>query len=151
MPKLCAYGWRCLEGFAGLWWTQASNGEGIAYDEQLEKHTFNSWNLPYNLPICIVLKLEDKFTKRWNMMLMDVYYAGALLNPYLKDNMDIQENDDMKHALNKVVHNLSVVPGVRFNDAKAELTEYEERRGPYNPLEALDFIKANLETTPMVA
>jgi hypothetical protein len=95
--------------------------------------------------------LEDKFTKRWNMMLMDVYYAGALLNPYLKDNMDIQENDDMKHALNKVVHNLSVVPGVRFNDAKAELTEYEERRGPYNPLEALDFIKANLETTPMVA
>jgi hypothetical protein len=46
---------------------------------------------------------------------------------------------------NRVGHKISVVLGVRFDDAMAELTEYEERRGPYSPVEALDIRKANLE------
>jgi hypothetical protein len=78
--------------------------------------------------------LEDNFTKRWDMMLMDVHYMGALLNLYLKDVLEIQENGDVKRALNRVVHNLSAVLGVQFNDTMAELTEYEECRGPYKPL-----------------
>jgi hypothetical protein len=34
---------------------------------------------------------------------MDLHYAGALLNPYLKDVLEIQENGDAKRALNRVV------------------------------------------------
>ena len=56
------------------------------------------------------------------MMLMDLYYAGALLNPYLKDVMAIHENG----ALNMVVHKLSTILRVQFNDAMAQLTKYEE-------------------------
>ena len=70
------------------------------------------------------------------MMLMDAHYLGALLNLYLKDVLEIQENGDVKCALNRVVHKLSAVLGVQFNDAMVELTEYEERQGPYKPLKA---------------
>jgi hypothetical protein len=67
--------------------------------------------------------LEDKFTKRWDMMLTDFYYAGALLNPYLKDVLEIQKNGDAKRALNRVVHKLNAVLGVQFNEAMAVLTQ----------------------------
>jgi hypothetical protein len=86
----------------------------------------------------MAMMLEENFTKKWDMMLIDLHYVGVLLNPYLKDVLEIQENSDTKRALNKVVHKLCILLGVRFNDAMAELTEYEERRGSYRPVEALD-------------
>jgi hypothetical protein len=89
--------------------------------------------------------LEENFTKRWDMMLMDLHYAGALLNLYLKDVLEIQDNSDAKCALNRVVHKLWAVLGVWFNDTMAELTEYKERQGPYNPVEAPDIREAHLE------
>jgi hypothetical protein len=68
-----------------------------------------------------------------------------LLNPYLKDVLEIQENGDAKCALNKVVRKLCPILGVQFNDAMAELTEYKERRGPYSPVEAPDIREAYME------
>jgi hypothetical protein len=53
-------------------------------------------------------------------------HAGALLNLYLKDVLEIQENGDAKRALIRTVHKLSAVLGVRFNDAMAELRKYKE-------------------------
>ena len=70
------------------------------------------------------------------MMVTDFHYAGALLNPYLKDVLEIQENSDAKRALNRIVRKLCTILGVGYNDAMAELTEYKEHRGPYSPLEA---------------
>ena len=104
----------------------------------LKKHIFNLWNPPFNLPARIAMMLEENFTTRWDMMVTDLHYVGRLLNLYLKDVLEIQENGDAKHALNKVVHKLCVILRVGFNDAMAELTEYEERQGPYSPLKALD-------------
>jgi hypothetical protein len=72
----------------------------------LKKHIFNLQNLPFNLPAHIAVMLEENFTKRWDMMLMDLHYAGALLNLYLKDVLEIQDNSDAKCALNRVVHKL---------------------------------------------
>jgi hypothetical protein len=89
--------------------------------------------------------LEENFTKRWNMMLTDLHYVGALLNPYLKDVLEIQENGDAKRALNRVVRKLCAIFEVGFNDAMAELTEYEERQGPYSPMEAPDIREAHME------
>jgi hypothetical protein len=96
----------------------------------LKKHIFNLRNPPFNLLARIVVMLEENCTKRWDMMLMDLHYAGALLNLYLKDVLEIQENSDAKRALNRAVHKLCAVLGVRFNDAMAELTENDECRGP---------------------
>jgi hypothetical protein len=50
--------------------------------------------------------------------------------------------------LKKHIFNLRNPPfnlRVGFNDAIAELTEYEERRGPYNPVEAPDIREAHME------
>jgi hypothetical protein len=111
----------------------------------LKKHIFNLRNPPFNLPTHIATTLEENFTKRWDMMVMDLHYAGALLNPYLKDVLEIQENGDAKRALNRVVCKLCAILRVGFNDAMAELTEYKERRGPYSPVEAPDIREAHME------
>jgi hypothetical protein len=111
----------------------------------LKKHIFNLRNPPFNLPRRIAATLEENFMKRWDMMVTDLHYASALLNSYLKDVMEIQENDDAKLALNRVVYKLCAILGVRFNDAMAELTEYEERQGLYSPVEAPDIREAHME------
>jgi hypothetical protein len=117
---------------------EAAMGRAWPTMNNLKKHIFNLWNPPFNLPGRILATLEEKFTKKWDMMVTDLHYACALLNPYLKDVMEIQENGDAKHALNKVVHKLCAILGVRFNDTMVELTEYEEHQGPYSLVEALD-------------
>jgi hypothetical protein len=111
----------------------------------LKKHIFNLRNPPFNLPVRIATTLEENFTKRWDMMLTDLHYAGALFNPYLKDVLEIQENGDAKRAFNRVVHKLCAILGVGFNDAMAKLIEYEERRGPYSPVEVPDIREAHME------
>ena len=57
----------------------------------LKKHIFNLRNPPFNLPGRIAATLEENITKEWDIMIIDLYYVGALLNPYLKDVMEIQE------------------------------------------------------------
>ena len=121
----------------------------MAYN--LKKRIFNLRNPLFNLPRCIVVMLEGNFTKKWDMMVMDLYYVGALLNMYLKDVLEIQENGDTKHALNRVVHKLCVILRVRFNDAIAELIEYEERQGPYSPVETPGYMRGSHGTALMVA
>jgi hypothetical protein len=111
----------------------------------LKKHIFNLWNPPFNLPACIAVTLEENFTKRWDMMLTDLHYAGALLNPNLKDVLEIQENGDAKRVLNRVVHKLCTVLGIQINDAMAELTKYKECQGPFSPVEAPDIQEAHME------
>jgi hypothetical protein len=124
---------------------EAAMGRAWLTMNNLKKHIFNLRNPPFNLPVRIATTLEENFTKRWDMMLMDLHYACALLNPYLKDVLEIQENGDAKHAFNRVVRKLCAILGVGFNDAMAELTKYEERRGPYNPMEAPDIREAHME------
>ena len=60
------------------------------------------------------------------MMVTDLHYVGALLNPYLKDVLEIQENGNAKCALNRMVRKLCAILEVGFNDALAKLSEYKE-------------------------
>jgi hypothetical protein len=99
----------------------------MAHNEQLEETHLQLTEPAFNLPARIATTLEENFTKKWDMMVIDLHYAGALLNPYLKDVLEIQENGDAKCALNRVVHKLCTILGIGFNDAMAELTEYEKR------------------------
>ena len=78
-------------------------------------------------------------------MLTDLHYAEAMLNPYLRGHMELQQNGEAKRALNRVFRRLSNPLGVGFNEVMAEMTEYEERFGPYSPEEAPDIRVANLQ------
>jgi hypothetical protein len=78
------------------------------------------------------------------MMITDLHYAGALLNPFLMNVMEIQNNGTTKRALNRVVQKLSGPLGVDFNEVMNELTQYEEQQGPYGLLEAPNIREGNL-------
>ena len=59
--------------------------------------------------------------------------------------MELQQNGEVKRALNRVFRRLSNPLGVGFNEVMAEMTKYEERLGSYSPEEALDIRVANLQ------
>ena len=111
----------------------------------LRKHIFRLRYALFSLTPAIAEEIEENFMKRWDMMLTDLHYAGAMLNPYLRGHMELQQNREAKRALNRVFRRLSNPLGVGFNEVMAEMTEYEERLGPYSPEEAPDIQVANLQ------
>ena len=64
---------------------------------------------------------------RWEMMIIDLHYAGALLNPFLMNIMETQNNCIAKHALNKIMQKLSSLLRVEFNEVMNEFTKYEKQ------------------------
>ena len=84
------------------------------------------------------MRFETQFKHRWQMMLTDLHYAGALLNPYLLNCRELQGNGNAKRARNRVLRHLSGYLRVNHNDVMDELTHFEEKTGPYGPLEAPD-------------
>nr|PNR33703.1 hypothetical protein PHYPA_023519 [Physcomitrium patens] len=60
---------------------------------KLKKHVFGPRNEPFNMPPEIVDRLESSFLARWKKMTTDLHYAGALLNPYLANNKEIQNDE----------------------------------------------------------
>lgn len=104
----------------------------------LRKHVFGLRNAPFSLDPTIATRFEMQFKRRWKMMMTDLHYAGALLNPYLTDCRDLQRSGRAKRARNRVLRHLSRPLGVNHNVVMDELTHFEERTGPYGPLEAPD-------------
>ena len=111
----------------------------------LRKHIFKLRYPPFFLTPAIAEEIEENFMKRWDMMLTDLHYVGAMLNPYLRGHMELQQNGEAKRALNRMFRRLSNPLGVGFNEVMAEMTEYEERLGPYSLEEAPDIRVANLQ------
>ena len=124
---------------------ESAMGKAWLTMHNLRKHVFRLRYLPFSLNPAIVEEIEENFMKRWDMMLTDLHYAGAMLNPYLRGHMELQQNGEAKRALNKVFRRLSNPLGVGFNKVMVENIEYEERLGPYSPEEALDIRAANLQ------
>ena len=104
----------------------------------LRKHVFSLRDAPFLLDSIIAIHFEEQFKQRWKMMLTDLHYAAALLNPYLTDCGDLQRSGNAKRARNRVLRYLCGCLGVNYNDVMDELTHFEERTGPYGPLEAPD-------------
>jgi hypothetical protein len=93
----------------------------------LKRHAFSLRDPDFNLPASMAARLEAQFMQRWDMMITDLYYAGALLNHFLMNIMEIQNNGIVKRALNKVVQKLSGPLGVDFNEVMNELMQCEEQ------------------------
>jgi hypothetical protein len=113
-------------------------------DEQFEETRVQFTRAQFNLPASMVARLEVQFMHRWDMMITDLHYVGALLNPFFMNVMEIQNNGTAKRALNRVMQKLSGPLGVDFNEVMNELTQYEEQQGPYGPLEAPNICEGNL-------
>jgi hypothetical protein len=46
-------------------------------------HVISLRNTPFNIPGHLVDPLQIAFTKKYDMIFIDLYYNGALLNPHL--------------------------------------------------------------------
>ena len=55
----------------------------------LRKHIFRLRYASFLLTLAIAEEIEENFMKRWDMMLIDLHYAGAMLNLYLRGHMEL--------------------------------------------------------------
>ena len=88
----------------------------------LKRHIFSLREPDFNLPTLMAARLEVQFMHRWDMMITYLHYAGALLNPFLMNVIEIQNNGIAKHALNRVMQKLSSLLRLDFNKVMNELT-----------------------------
>jgi hypothetical protein len=89
----------------------------------LKRHVFSLQDPDFNLLAPMAGHLEAQFMRRWNMMFTDLHYVGALLNPFLMNVMEIQNNGIANCALNRVLQKLSGPLGVDFNKVMNEFTQ----------------------------
>ena len=55
----------------------------------LRKHISRLRYSPFSLTPAIAEEIEENFMKRRDMMLTDLHYVGAMLNPYLRGHMEL--------------------------------------------------------------
>ena len=96
----------------------------------LEKHVYALRDVPFYLSASITTRFEAAFDKRWKMMITDLHYAGALLNPYLSNCIKLQSSGVAKCAPNRVLTHLSGVVGLDINNVASELVQFDERNSP---------------------
>jgi hypothetical protein len=57
----------------------------------------------FELPSNLVNVIENQFYQRQKMLMIDVHYIGAFLNPYLLGEVHLHDDADVKEVLNKVL------------------------------------------------
>lgn len=63
------------------------------------------------------------------MMIIDLHYAGALLNPYLTNCVKLQSSGTAKRALDRVLTHLNRALGLDNNNITNELVQFDECTG----------------------
>ena len=101
----------------------------------VEEHVKGLRGAPYFLDDYIATKFERQFEARWKLMRTDLHFAGALLNPFLVNVVELQNNGEAKWALNRVLLKMCELMELNFMDAVNKLTEFQERTGPFDPID----------------
>jgi hypothetical protein len=47
--------------------------------------------------------IEDQFYQKWRMLMIDLHYVGAFLNPYLLGEAHLHDDEDVDKVLNGVL------------------------------------------------
>jgi hypothetical protein len=69
----------------------------------LQEHVWSLRNEPCFLNDETATKFEEHFEARWKLMLTDLHYARALLNPFLIEVGTLRSDGVAKRALNRVL------------------------------------------------
>lgn len=114
---------------------QPSMGKAWLVMHNLQSHVQKFPNPPFNLDGDIAERALDQFQSRWSLMLTDLHWAGALLNPFLIGNMSLHENPRARPALNRVLRKLthdeaSYLLGI------TEFQDFIENRGAFEGVPA---------------
>jgi len=100
--------------------------------KNLRDHVYSLKNPPFLLDPVVATRYEKNFNSHWQLMRIDLHYAGALLNPYLKGVPEIQNDEHAKGALNRVIRKLAPMLDVCPLEAMIELMQYVENTGPFD-------------------
>ncbi len=64
----------------------------------------------FELPPNLVDVIKNQFYQNWKMLMIDLHYARALLNPYLLDDIHLHDDVDAKEVLNVVLWKTTNTP-----------------------------------------
>jgi hypothetical protein len=96
--------------------------------KNVEKHVFSLRDPPFSLNEELAESAEDQFQSRWHMLRTDLHYAGALLNPYLLDEVTLIDDREATEAVVRVLRKLTT-NDVAFASALSEYQSFRDHRG----------------------
>ena len=76
--------------------------------KNLEKHVLSLRNPPFNLAHNLATLAEEDFYSRWRMMTTDLHHAGAILNPYLLEDISVHEDPAVKSGFMDAMRRLTM-------------------------------------------
>lgn len=101
--------------------------------KKVEKHVLSLRDPPFSLEQRYAIPAIDDFYKRWDMLRTDLHYAGALLNPFLLDEVMLMDDDEAREAILRVLRKLAVGDQA-FASALSEYQAFRDRRGIFGGL-----------------
>jgi hypothetical protein len=96
----------------------------------LRHHVAALRNAPFNMPSDLVEPLEVALRNREALVASDLYYVGALLNPYLIKDMELRDDQHVMAGLMRVFQRLTDT-AEEFQAVKAEFNLYFHTMSPY--------------------
>jgi hypothetical protein len=98
--------------------------------KKVEKHVLALRDPPFSLEAEYAEHAERAFYTRWTMMLTDLHYAAALLNPFLLDEVTLMDDNEAREAILEVLRKLTT-GGFAFAAALSEYQAFRDRRGVF--------------------
>jgi len=82
---------------------QPCMGRAWFFMKTLMRHVLSLRDPPFELPSSLVDVIENQFYQRWRMLMIDIHYVGALLNPYFLVKVRMHDDANVKEMSNKIV------------------------------------------------
>ncbi len=96
----------------------------------LKWHVLSLWNPLFEFPSNLANVNKDQFYQKWKMLMTDLHYAKALLNPCLFSEVCLHDDANAKEALNRVLWKTAHTP-TTYALALRNFAIFFESRGPF--------------------
>jgi hypothetical protein len=116
-------------GSTGFQWQM---GKILYIFHNLEKHVVSLRGKPFRLDHNMANPMEDAFYNRWTMVKIDLYYAGALLNPYVLHDKELADDSDSLMAYKRVLQKLCSPE--TYPDVVQDFFVFQHMQGPFHDM-----------------
>ncbi len=108
----------------------------------LEWHVLSLRDPWFKLPSNLVNLIENWFYQRWKMLMTNLHYAMALLNPYLLGEVCLHGDANAKEALKRVLWKIACIP-IACTLVLRNFVDFVKSQGPFYdtpPIKDLDLL-----------
>jgi hypothetical protein len=116
--------------FVGFGWQRSMHGEILHIFRNFQKHILSLRRELFTLDCNLADAMEDAFYSRWRKVKIDLYYASALMNPYLLHDKKLADNSDSlsEEGVPKLC------PPETYSNIVQHFLAFQHKQGPFHDM-----------------